>query len=332
MVYYFSKNFRHDDLESQKIKDETFRVFTQEDFDNYIEQIEEEDDKKEVKVIKNTTLHEINPDKMEDDKDYLIIGKLCFTLKDEKDCKAKFYIPIDELTFIRVEKKAIIIPFIILLLVLGALIGGSIFWLRGCNSDEPGDDPIDPLAMDASQKEGEGDQMRTPDSDFYQESTVVPGYAEVEATSKAALIPLSNPEENTVNFVYTILVNENSEVVKSFDDAAEAAAYAKENTKQYSNVREGDAYKLEDQDGNRTTEFIEYKTEANGNKTDVIKNTYKLLYFSDGIAPGNHIDWNCYEYLGVGTFDLQFRISTYDVNTSSQCYGAIQPVHVVITK
>ena len=331
MVYYFGKSFRHENLESKKIKDENFRVFSQEDFDDYVEEVDEASEgKKEVKVIHNTVLHQINPDKMEEDKDYLVIGQLCFELKDEKDKKAKFYIPVDELTFIRVEKKSII-PLIILLVALIGILIGALVLLPGGTPEEP-EDPIDPLAMDSSQKEGEGDQQRTPDSDFYQESTVVPGYAEVEATSSAALIPLSNPEENTVNFVYTILLSEDSQVVKSFDDAAEAAKYVSENAKEYTNIREGDAYKLQDKEGNKTTEFIEYKTETNGSKTDVIKNTYKLIYFSDGIAPGNHVDWNCYEYLGTGTFDLQFRISTYDVETSAQCYGAIQPVHVVVTK
>ena len=46
MVYYFGKSFKHEDLESKKIKDENFRVFSQEDFDDYVEEVDELSDGK----------------------------------------------------------------------------------------------------------------------------------------------------------------------------------------------------------------------------------------------------------------------------------------------
>lgn len=323
MVVYYSKSFNHEDLIKEEIKGEKFRVFKESDFKDYVKQVKDE---KEVKVIFNTVLHRVNPKNMEDDKNYIFINKLCFELKEEKNKKGKYYIPVSDTEFVRVETSFPII--ILLLLLLGAIVVGGTIYL----TKNPPTKPVDPITMDEQQKEGEGQQIQT-NSEFYQESTVVQGYAEVQATSKAALIPLTNPEENTVNFIYTILLTKDSQVVKTFDDMTAAYEYVRENKFDYKNVKDGNDYKLEDQNGNLTTEFVEYKPITNeSGKVDVFRNTYDLIYFSDGIAPGNHVDWNCYEYLGVGTFDLQFRISTFDVVTSEQCYGAIQPVHIEISE
>lgn len=325
MLLMYNKSFMHEDLVKEEIKGQKIKVFKPEDFDNYVKQVKDKEGK-DVEVVFNTKLKSTKPDTNEDDKNYLVIEDTYFEVTDKKDKSAKFYIPIDEYTFIRVEKGGIL-PIILILLLLGLLIGGLFVYT---NNKPVEDEPNNPLTMDDSQKEGQGEEIRTSDSEFYQESTVVPGYAEIEATQEAALIPLSNPEENTVNFVYTILNEKSSTVDKTFDDADAAYAYVNENTVTYENYKDGNTYAMKTPDGSITSEFVEYKTEENNGKIDVIKKVYDVVYFSEGIAPGNHIDWNCYQYLGKGDFNVQFRISTYDVETSSQCYGAVQSVHIVI--
>ncbi len=325
MLLMYNKSFMHEDLVKEEVKGQKIKVFKPEDFDNYVKQVKDKEGK-DVEVVFNTKLKSTKPDTNEDDKNYLVIEDTYFEVTDKKDKSAKFYIPIDEYTFIRVEKGGIL-PIILILLLLGLLIGGIFVYT---NNKPVEDEPNNPLTMDDSQKEGQGEEIRTSDSEFYQESTVVPGYAEIEATEEAALIPLSNPEENTVNFVYTILNEKSSTVDKTFDDADAAYAYVNENTVTYENFKDGNTYAMKTPNGDITSEFVEYKTEENNGKIDVIKKVYDVVYFSEGIAPGNHIDWNCYQYLGKGDFNVQFRISTYDVETSSQCYGAVQSVHILI--
>ena len=322
MIYNYKKAFIHDELETKKIKDFKYHVFTQKDFDNYVQEIKEKEDI-DVKVIANTKLERVKEEDLDGNKDYLLIHTYYFELLKEKDKKAKFYIPIEKDEFIRVEKKNIL-PIILLLIGCGVILSAS-FIIK-----HPDDISPDPIKSDESQQVGEGDPITTENSDFYQESTIIPGYAKIEADSERNLIPLSNPEENTVKFVYTILVKESEVVDKTFDDYSEAANYIIDNSVEYTNYKDGNNYTLKDSNGDITNYLIEYKAKENDTKTDVIKTTYKVVYFSDGIEPGYHIDWNCYESLGVGDFETQFRISTYDVDTSVQCYGAVQNVHIVV--
>ncbi len=325
MLLMYNKSFSHEDLVKETVKDLKIKVFKPEDFDTYVKQIKDSQDK-DVVVAFNTKLKSVSPDTDTDSKDYLAIEDKYFEVLPAKDKKASFYIPIDEYTFVRVEKKNVLIPILLVCLTGCVLIGGSIWY----NNRPIEEEPNTPIEMDDSQQTGQGEEIRTSDSEFYQESTVIPGFAEIEAAQGADLIPLSNPEENTVNFVYTILKEESSEVDKTFTDATEASNYISENTVEYKNVEENGQYLLELPNGEKTTEFVEYKTKENGDKIDVVKNTYKLVYFTKGIAPGNHVDWPCYEYLGSGDFNVQFRISTTDVETDAQCYGAVQSVHIMI--
>ena len=322
MIYNYNKSFLHDELETRKIKDFKYRVFTQKDFDDYVQEVKENENI-DVEVIFNTKLEAIKEDKLDDNKDYLLIHSYYFELLKESDKKAKFYIPIEKDKFIRVEKKNIL-PIILLLIGLGFI------FTIGFIVTRPKEPIPTPIQSDEQQQIGTGDPITTNNSDFYQESTIIPGYAQIEATSKSNLIPLSNPEENTVKFVYTILVKESEVVDKTFDDYSEAANYIIDNSVEYTNYKDGNNYTLKDSNGDITNYLIEYKAKENDTKTDVIKTTYKVVYFSDGIEPGYHIDWNCYESLGVGDFETQFRISTYDVDTSAQCYGAVQNVHIIV--
>ena len=324
MLLMYNKSFMHEDLVKETVKNEKIKVFKPEDFDNYVKQVKEKENK-DVEVVFNTKLKSVKPDADDESKNYLIISETYFELIDKKDKAAKFYISVDEYSVIRVEKSGIF-PIIIALLLAGLVVGGIFVYINKPAKE----DPNNPLDMDTSQQTGQGEEIRTSDSEFYQESTVIPGYAEIEASKKAALIPLSNPEENTVNFVYTILNTKSSSVDKTFDNASDASAYVSENTVAYENVEENGKFFLKTPSGEKTTEFIEDKKEEKDGKVNVIKNVYDLVYFSKGIAPGNHIDWNCYDYLGTGDFNVQFRISTYDVETSSQCYGAVQTVHIII--
>ena len=78
--------------------------------------------------------------------------------------------------------------------------------------------------------------------------------------------------------------------------------------------------------------MTEYKSIANTDGTyAVIKIKSKIIYFTNGIAPNKSIDWNVYDFLGQGTHEVQIRISTYDVETNTPCYGAVQDTKITVS-
>ena len=84
-------------------------------------------------------------------------------------------------------------------------------------------------------------------------------------------------------------------------------------------------------DGTTSNIITEYKGEAvSDNEYKVYENTYRVVYFTKGIAPGKSVEWDIYKSLGPGVFDVQFRISTFDVETNAVCYGAIETVHIEV--
>lgn len=172
------------------------------------------------------------------------------------------------------------------------------------------------------------------DSISSQESTSIPGYAQVSASKDRPYLSLYNPPENTVNFVYTITKPIDTVQEDIFTTAEQAQTYINDYAVTYENFynAETNEYLLKDSTGNVTDILTEYKSIANTDGTyTVIKVTSKMIYFTNGIAPGKAVDWNVYDSLGQGSHKVQIRITTYDVETNVQCYGAIQDTTITVS-
>lgn len=315
----------HKNLEEYKKKKVQIKVFKPKQFDEYKEEMEKRDIS--VSVVRNTRLKELKEDSDEVKKgEYLVIDNKKYKLIKERGRVAVAYIPIDETRFVRIETNAII--FIIL---LGVLMGGICLF----SQVGTGDDPIIPLPdieMDSEAEDWDGEGNKTgEDSVAEQENTVIPGFSTFKATKEASLIKLYNLPENTVNFVYTITKPTDSKAVESFDNLDEAQKYVSKNTITYENYYDEEAgnYLLKDSTGNLTDIMVEYKI-VKEDKYIVYKEESEVIYFTKGIAPNKSVDWNVYNSLGIGVHELQFRISTYDINTNVACYGAIQNVVITI--
>lgn len=48
------------------------------------------------------------------------------------------------------------------------------------------------------------------------------------------------------------------------------------------------------------------------------------------LATGNQVLWNAHNSLGTGEYTLKFVVSTYDIETGGECYGAVQTVEATI--
>ena len=120
----------------------------------------------------------------------------------------------------------------------------------------------------------------------------------------------------------------------TFTTAEQAQKYINSHAVTYENFynAETNEYLLKDSNGNVTDTLTEYKSIANTDGTyTVIKVTSKMIYFTNGIAPGKAVDWNVYDSLGQGSHKVQIRITTYDVETNVQCYGAIQDTTITVS-
>ena len=137
--------------------------------------------------------------------------------------------------------------------------------------------------------------------------------------------------ENTVNFVYAITKPMDTVQEDTFTTAEQAQKYINSHAVTYENFynAETNEYLLKDSNGNVTDTLTEYKSIANTayGTFAVIKVTSKIIYFTNGIAPGKAVDWNVCNSLGQGTHEVQIRVSTYDIETNVQCYGAYSGYH-----
>ena len=322
MILYKYKKLKNKELIYKKIKDTKIKVFQPDDFKDYVRDMENHDI--EVEVIANTTLKQVSDDNLDENEDYLYINGYNFELKEEKNKNAKFYIPISDTEFIRVEKKSFLF-LIILLLLFAALIFGAITIKK---------QPIERNPEIELEDDGDwdGEMPRTEDSQEYQESTIIPGFAEIKVSGQATLVPLMNPEDNTVNFVYLILEEMSSNIVKTVNSADEAFDFINNNNVNYQNYQDNAGrYMLQDPSTGKTFDIIkEYSYNQTDDAFEIIEKEFKVVYFSKGIAPGKKTDWNVVENLSAGIHNCEFRISTYDVETSAQCYGAVQPVKIIV--
>lgn len=322
-------NIGHENLEDYKKKKLEIKVFKPKEFDEYKEEMEQQNQR--VVVIRNTKLKELKDDSDEvKDEEYLEIDNRKFKLIKERGRVAVAYIPIDELTFVRIESN--ILLFIIL---LGILLAGICFLTQVPMGDT--EEPLLPLPdieMDSDAGDWDGTQHDNGGtSQATQDNIIIPGYGKVKASKEAGLLKLYNPEENTVNFIYLMTEETNNEAVENFSSIDEAQKYVTDNTIKYENYYDeaNDDYKLKDADGNITDEMIEYKITSDSDGTYTVnKSTSTVIYFTKGIAPDKYVDWNITDYLSTGEHTIQFRISTFDVDTNSACYGAIQEVNITI--
>ena len=319
-------NLGHDKLEDYKKKKLEIKVFKPKEFDKYKEAMEQEE--KRVVVIRNTKLKELDDDSDEvKDGEYLEIGERKFKLIKERGRVAVAYIPIDELTFVRIESNLFLF-----LILFGALLGGFILLTQIPFGGKPVV-PLPDIEMDSDAGDWDGEGNKTgEDSVASQENTIIPGFSTFKATKEACLIKLYNFPENTVNFVYTITKPITKEAVETFDNIDEAQKYVTENTENYTNYYDEatNNYQLKDKNGNPTDIMIEYKSVTEGDKYVVYKHESEIVFFTKGIAPNKSFDWNAYETLGVGVHNVQFRISTFDVESNAACYGAVQDVVITI--
>lgn len=327
-------NIGHEKLEDYKKKGVEIKIFTAKEFDNYKKEMEEKN--LAVSVVRNTTLKELKEDSDDvKNKEYLEINGKKYKLIKERSRSAEGYIPIDETRFVRIENNLLL--FLLLFGGIAALLIAGILLLPG-NTD-----PIihPDIEMDSEAGDWDGQGNQTGDNSIAeQENTVIPGFSTFKATKEAALIKLYNFPENTVNFVYTVTKPITSTPVESFDllksdgesNISEVQEYITKNTITYVNYYDESTnnYQLKDEKGNITDTLIEYKAVEENGKYVVYKHESEVIYFTKGIAPNQSIDWNAYESLGAGEHKLQFRISTYDVNTNAACYGAIQDVVITI--
>lgn len=222
-----------------------------------------------------------------------------------------------EIEFI-VCKSILIIPLILLLLFI---LSG---FMTGC--PVVNNEPI-PLII------GDKDIIDEPD-ESQQEQTTIPGFSKITVTENTPNVQLYNCEGNTVYFVYTITQPLNNEVVGTYEELEKAWEYINNEKQSYENYYDeaNNKYLLKNSNGEYTDVLTEYKLEESGSKYNVVKYESRVLFFTDAISPGkcSAKDWNAYESLDSGEYDIQFRISTFDIDTHVSCPSPTVNVKVTV--
>lgn len=319
MILKYNK-INDENAKNIKINGIEFNVLKQKDFDNYKK--EKENNNEIVTVLRNTSLKKYK-EKDSDNDEYIEISNEKFQLKKEKSHLAKGYINVGCNNFVRLESNILIL--VILFILLLGMISSCIF----LSKDNP-KIPENPFDIEDSNFWDGKEQQNGDVSQANQDSTIIPGYSKINATEGSSMVQLYNPPENTVYFIYTITSLENKEKEKTFENINEAQEYINDNTVTYSNYydEQTNKYMLKDEFGNITDKFIEYKIEQTKNGNDVYKLTNKVIYFTKAIEPNNKKDWNVLDFFDKGTYNVQFRITPYDINTKEVCYGAISDVEI----
>lgn len=214
--------------------------------------------------------------------------------------------------------KSMFAPFVLLSLFI--LLGFG----AGCLSTNK--EPI-PLIIDDKDKIDEPMEQQ-------QEYIKIPGFSEITVTKDTPNVQLYNCEGNTVYFSYTITQPLSDEVVGTYDSMEKAQEYINGARQSYEHYYDGanDKYLLKNSAGECTDVLTEYKMEENGSGYDVVKCESKVLFFTDAISPGKSSakDWNAYESLDSGEHDIQFRISTFDIETHESCSSSTVNVSVTV--
>lgn len=303
-------------------------ILKPDDFEDYKKAVEESGNK--VTVVGNTKLKSVKGD---NDNNYIIIQGKKFGVTDGKICSVKGYVPVGNHQFVRLEKTyltGIIIAGSCGIAACGVITGLAI--ALPLQQSVPA--TTSSLLMESGSDWDGQQHLNGSDSISSQESTSIPGYAQVSAGKDRPYLSLYNPPENTVNFVYTITKPLDTVQEDIFTTAEQAQNYINNHAVTYENYynSETNEYQLKDSNGNVTDILTEYKSIANTDGTyAVIKIKSKIIYFTNGIAPDKSIDWNVYDFLGQGTHEVQIRISTYDVETNTPCYGAVQDTKITVS-
>ena len=302
-------------------------ILKPDDFEDYKKSVEESGNT--VTVIGNTKLKPVKGD----NNNYIIIQGKKFEVIDGKMCSAKGYIPVGDNQFVRLEKTylmGVIIASSCGIAACGVIVGLAI--ALPLQQSVPA--TTSSLLMESGSDWDGQQHLNGEGSVSSQENTSVPGYARVSAGKDRPFLSLYNPMENTVNFVYAITKPMDTVQEDTFTTAEQAQKYINSHAVTYENFynAETNEYLLKDSNGNVTDTLTEYKSIANTDGTyTVIKVTSKMIYFTNGISPGKSVDWNVYDFLGQGSHKVQIRITTYDVETNVQCYGAIQDTTITVS-
>ena len=291
-------------------------------FQEHADRLEKEEGRY-ISIIRNTWLKKVDEKdvekRLEDGDDLLLMNGRHYELSKSRDWTCAGYIALSDDRFIRVEYN-------ILFLILWPLLGFILFlWaltlilgLKSCSVADAWKPDLD----------GQASEYTGPQADIpvEQESIVIPGFYKFTATEGGNNLQLYNPEGNTVYFQYEVYKVESSRTEASFPDIESAQAYVAEHNTEYTCEAEDARYVLKDADGNLLDSVILYRAMGDGDVYDVLAEEASILYQTKLISPGQQVLWDAYGALGKGQHDIKLKVSTYDIETGAECYGAIQTV------
>lgn len=311
------------DLEEKSYrKHKGLRVIRPKAFHAYQDRLEK--DGKYATVIRNTKLKAVDGkevrDRLDKGEDILSASDGChYELKKVRDWPKAGYIAVAEDRFVCCEHGSLI--FLLFFLGLSALL--ALLLMR--TPEIPGNawEPD----LDGQASEYTGPQADAPTE---QESIVVPGFYRFTATEGGNSLQLHNPDGNTVYFQYDIYLVDDARTAASFPDLDSAQAFVEEHSAEYGCRPEGDGYVLCDADGNAMDSVTLYRAVGNGTGFDVLEEEVSALYQTKLIGPGQQVLWDAYHGLGLGTHQIKLKVSTYDIETGAECYGAIQTVEAEV--
>jgi len=297
-------------------------------FEKYRKELEEQN--KYVSIVRNTSLKRLDEKKIEKQEEVLFVNDTYFNIKKNRTWFTAGYIPVGETQFVKVETNT---P-LFLLFLLGLLLS-LLFLLAPGKEKMPSDDttPSNPSAEitvddSATDWTGETPNMSTSKP---QENIIIPGFYKFVSTEEAKYVPLYNIPDNTVYFEYNIFEVLDTYVVGKFDTELEANEYVKSNEIAYMEVK--------DDSGVRTVKMVNgeasdeelstvpfYTVKQAHDKYTVTLEDLKIIDKTDAILPGKQVMWDPYEHLSTGTYNLKFKIKTYDLETKKEHQGTYQPV------
>lgn len=303
------------------------RILKKESFKCYSKRLEKDHDEY-TRIIRCSSLSEVDKDdvdkRLEDGDDILMYDEQTyFKLTKKRIGFTVGYIAISDQLFIRVTTwfPIIILSFLGLLCLLISL--------RGCTPTA--EDPVLPSEtfdpnLDEDATDYTGQQPKNPSE---QESTVIPGFFKFTASQSNPYIQLYNPEDNTVYFQYEIYEVVNTESAGFFETVEAANKFINDNQIDYKSYETDDRFEIRDKDGNVLDEVKVYSITDNLTN-EVTCETCQIRHVTGLIEPGKQVMWNVCDILGTGEYQFKFKISTYDTETGSECYGAIQAVTGII--
>jgi hypothetical protein len=168
-----------------------------------------------------------------------------------------------------------------------------------------------------------------------QESIAIPGFYKFVCTPTAKLVPLYNTTDNTVYFEYNIFKIHSVDVVGTFDTEIEAQEYVTDNDVSYIEIKDDKGIRtVREINGEPSDEELSlvpyFIIRLKNDKYEVTKEELEIIEKTDAIMPGKQVMWNPYGQLSTGTYDLKFKIKTYDVETGIACQGAYQTVNGIL--